>query len=280
MRIDLDIDSKELILRLENGQRRLAYAVVNAINNTAKRVQAAEHEHVRSKFEIRQEKFFFGSPERPGGVAARISPFANVRRAIPYAEVAIQAPAGRGAWGKRTFLSIFETGGLRPKSRQAKRIAVPITGGPARPTFASTIPPEWTWGGMHFVAYRGGKKVVRKGKRKSRLDQTAFDEAGQVHVPTDRTPTQWKGRNRTFIAVGAVSQEAQDAGESGTGGVYQRTGPGKHDVRLVYLFQKPMQLKPRLHWMQTAQQVANTWFGEEMEREAANAVARSRGRGL
>jgi hypothetical protein len=41
MRIDLQIDSTELVLRLENGQRRLAYAVVNAINNTAKRIQAA-----------------------------------------------------------------------------------------------------------------------------------------------------------------------------------------------------------------------------------------------
>ena len=34
MRIDLQIDSTELVLRLQNGQRRLAYAVVNAINNT------------------------------------------------------------------------------------------------------------------------------------------------------------------------------------------------------------------------------------------------------
>ncbi|PIV81181.1 hypothetical protein COW53_05735 [bacterium CG17_big_fil_post_rev_8_21_14_2_50_64_8] len=42
MRIDLQIDSAPLVLRLQNGQRRLAYAVVNAINNTAKRIQAVE----------------------------------------------------------------------------------------------------------------------------------------------------------------------------------------------------------------------------------------------
>ena len=42
MRIDLKIDSAPLVLRLQNGQRRLAYAVVDAINNTAKRIQTAE----------------------------------------------------------------------------------------------------------------------------------------------------------------------------------------------------------------------------------------------
>ncbi len=31
MRTDLQTDSTELVLRLQNGQRRLAYAVVNAI---------------------------------------------------------------------------------------------------------------------------------------------------------------------------------------------------------------------------------------------------------
>ena len=42
MRIDMQIDSASLVLRLRNGQRRLAYATVNAINNTAKRIQAAD----------------------------------------------------------------------------------------------------------------------------------------------------------------------------------------------------------------------------------------------
>ena len=39
MNINLKIDSAPLNLRLQNGQRRLAYAVVNAINTTAKRIQ-------------------------------------------------------------------------------------------------------------------------------------------------------------------------------------------------------------------------------------------------
>ncbi len=280
MRIDLQIDSKELVLRLDKGQRRLAYAVVNAINKTAKRVQREEQWHVRSRFEIRQPKFFFGSLERPGGVAARISPFASVGKGKAYAEVAVQAPAGRGAFGKRTLLPLFERGGLRvPTGRGSKRVAVPITGGPARPTFSSQIPEGWKWAGLRFVAHRGGKRVRRKDQRAGRRDETTYDEQGQRQTPMDRTATQWKGRSRTFIAVGAVSQEAAEAGVVGTGGVYQRIGPKKHDIRLVYLFHRPMQLKPRMRWVATAKHVTDTWFKLEMEREVRDAIARARGRG-
>lgn len=271
MKIDLRIDAAPLVLRLEKGERRLAYAVVNAINNTAKRVQEAERLHVQSSFQIRRPKFFFGLPARPGGAAARIRPFANVRQGRAYAEVAVSPPPGRGLVSGRLLLSIFERGGERtPSSPGAKHVAVPITGGPARPTFASQIPKEYTWAGMRLAAYRGGKRVKRAGQRAGRRDETVFGTEGRANIPFERTSTQWKGRQRTFIAVSTM----------GTGGVYQRTGPKKHDISLVYLFQKPMQLKQRMHWLETAEQTANTWFGEEMEREVINAIARARGRGL
>ena len=57
MRIDLQIDNAPLVLRLQNGQRRLAYAVVNAINNTAKRIQDAERRRVEEEFTVRKKEF-------------------------------------------------------------------------------------------------------------------------------------------------------------------------------------------------------------------------------
>ncbi len=57
MRVDLQIDSAQLVLRLRNGQRRLAYAAVNAINNTAKRIQAAERRRVEEEFTVRKKQF-------------------------------------------------------------------------------------------------------------------------------------------------------------------------------------------------------------------------------
>lgn len=82
MRIDLQIDSAPLVLRLQNGQRRLAYAVVNAINNTAKRIQAVERRRVEEEFTVRKKDFISRQ-------AAVIKPFANVQQGRPYAEIGV-----------------------------------------------------------------------------------------------------------------------------------------------------------------------------------------------
>ena len=67
------------MLRLRNGQRRLAYAVVNAINNTAKRIQEAERRRVEEEFTVRKRDFLRRE-------AAKIKPFASVKQGRPYAE--------------------------------------------------------------------------------------------------------------------------------------------------------------------------------------------------
>lgn len=274
MMINVKIDSIELFRRMESGQRRMAYAVVNAINTTAKRVQRAEIEHVRERFTIRRSEFMFGAPGRPGGAAARIRPFASVGKLRPYAEIGVEPPHSRGLISGRLLLPIFERGGWRdPSTRGASHVAVPFTGGPARPSFASTVPKPFTWAGMRMVAYRGGKRVARAGKRTSRRDETAFGTEGRVDVPFGRSGTQWKGRNRTFIAV----PPAKD-GEPIRGGVFQRIGPGKHDLRTVYLFRSPMRLHQRMQWLATAQSTADAWFSEDMEREVIKAVAKAAGR--
>ncbi|MFH1689976.1 MAG: hypothetical protein ABIE42_07030 [Candidatus Eisenbacteria bacterium] len=82
MRIDLQIDSAQLILRLRNGQRRLAYAAVNAINNTAKRIQAAERRRVEEEFTDRKTEFIRRE-------AAIIKPFASVRQGRAFAEISV-----------------------------------------------------------------------------------------------------------------------------------------------------------------------------------------------
>lgn len=275
MQIDVRIDSAPLILRLTNGQRRLAYAAVNAINSTAKRTQQAEFQHVRESLQIRKPQFFFGAPGRPGGAAARIRPFASVAQGRPYAEIAIQAPEGRGLVSRRTILPIFETGGQRPLSPPSKSIAVPITGGPARPSFESPILPEFTFARLRFVAYRGGRRVRRADQRRDRQDETLWGTEGRMRMP-GRDATQWKGQRRTFIAMS--SARGQERGSLGA--VFQRTGPRPGDLRMVYAFRRPMQLAQRLRWMATARSTADAWFGEEMEREAIKALEHSRGEGL
>jgi len=122
MRIDLRFDSAVLVLRLRNGQRRLAYAVVNAINNTAKRIQETERRRIEEEFTIRKKDLILRE-------AATIKPFANVRQARAYAEIAVRQKP-------RLLLSAFERGAERtPFTPNAKRVAEPVIGGPAERTF-------------------------------------------------------------------------------------------------------------------------------------------------
>jgi len=221
MRIDVRIDSTALVLRLQNGQRRLAYAAVNAINNTAKRIQEAERRRVEEEFTIRKREFIRRQ-------AAVIKPFANVRQGRAYAEIAVgQKP--------RLLLSAYERGAERkPFTPSARSVAEPVVGGPARPLFNLPVTPELRVGRLRF-------------------DRT---KAGRPRAAVRRT--------RTYLVP--------------TVGIFQRVR--KKTPRLVYFFSRGKRLEPRLRFVETAEKVAQRWFGEEMEREVVNAIARARGRGL
>jgi len=221
MTINLTIDSTELVLRLQNGQRRLAYAVVNAINNTAKRIQGAERRRIEEEFTVRKHEFIRRE-------AAIIKPFANVRQARAYAEIAVgQKP--------RLLLSAFERGAERkPFTPTATRVAEPVVGGPARPEFTRQVTPELRVGRLRFDRTKTGRR-----------------RAGVT-------------RTRTYLVPEV--------------GIFQRVSS---DVtRIVYFFSRGKRLEPRLHFVETAEKEARTWFAEGMQREVVNAIARARGRGI
>jgi hypothetical protein len=264
VRIDVNIDVSSLLLRLEKGEKRLAYAAVNAINKTAVRIQAAEHEHVREAFIIRKPTFFFGTAGRPGGVAARITPFASVKQSRPYAEIAASAPSGASA--RRTLLPQFEHGGIRkPMTPGAKSVAVPLLGRPARPSIRGGVPPEFTFPGMHLVAFKGGKRLRRR-RRGRTVDVGQFGEFGKLQPSVEGV--QYKGRNRTF--------QLPKTKKAPRGGVFQRIGPGRGDIREIWSFITPPELDNRLHFQDTARRIADRWFREELQREAVDALSRSR----
>lgn len=147
MRIDVDIDDTQLLLRLRNGQKRLAFAAVNAINNTAKRIQAVERQRVETEFEVRRTEFIRRE-------AAIIKPFASVSQARPFAEIAVgQKP--------RLLLSQFERGGeRRPVTPGAKKVAEPVIGGPARPVFSGPVTPELLLRRLRFDRTKTGRRRV------------------------------------------------------------------------------------------------------------------------
>lgn len=144
-RINAPIDSTSLILRMKNGQKRLAYAAVNAINHTAKRIQKAERERVEREFTVRKSEFMRRQ-------AAVIKPFASVKQGRAFAEIAVgQKP--------RLLLSQYERGAVRePVTPGASFVAEPVIGGPARPSFADPVPAELRMKRLRFDPMKSGKR--------------------------------------------------------------------------------------------------------------------------
>lgn len=157
--------------------------------------------------------------------------FASVRKGVMAAEVYVDQKP-------RLLLGQFETGGERLPF-VGKNIAVPN--------------PEQA---------RAGGSVEG-----SVLPALTFAKLGLK--PVDVTPhkqgdsIQFKGSQRTFLL--------KSTAKNPMGGVYQRVGPGKDDIRLVYSFHRAFQLHRLLHLVQTAK--AN--FQEKFRIELSIAYARN-----
>jgi len=121
--VTVDIDVAKPLLLLRNGQKRLAYALVNSLNKTAKDVQAAEQAKVFRTFTVRKREFI----KREAAIVS----FASVAKTRYEASIRVgQKP--------RLLLSRYEKGGQR-SGFVGKNVAVPALGG-ARPSRSSPIP--------------------------------------------------------------------------------------------------------------------------------------------
>jgi hypothetical protein len=225
LRVNVQTDGlTDMIEKL--SARGVAYATTNAINNVAKLIQKTERENLDERFTVRTPKTR-AFLERQ---IAKIKPFANVKQGRPSAEISVgQAP--------RLLLSLFETGGKKVPAR-GKRVAVPITGGPARVAFESPVAERF---------------YLRKLKFKARKTRS-----GKV---------QYKGVQRTFLLKSTTKNPA--------GGVYQRVGKYREDVRLVYSFKQRPRLRAVLKFVQTADEVAKRWLQQEFKQQLQLEIARA-----
>jgi hypothetical protein len=264
MQINVAIDTRPFEQINRKREKRLAYAVVNALNNTGTRIQQAEEKHVRSKFQVRKADFFFGSPGRPGGVAAKLKK-ASVGKSRPFAELFV----GGTSKGGQLLLPEFEEGGTRrPFTPGAKQVAVPKLGSPARPSISRGVPPQFTFKGLKFRGFVRGKRAALRRRRRGRtVNETVFGEFGRVRASSfteaiGNKRVQWKGAERTFVVPEV--------------GVIQRIGPDRGDTRRIWGFGDPFPIDDRLDFVKTAVQVADQWFHEEMERETVKALVFAR----
>ncbi len=155
MQIKVQIDTKALKTRTQREAKRLAFSTAQALNETAKEIQTAERVNLDRKFTVRKAGFLYR--------LIKITAFASPRRGRAFAEVAIDPTK------KRVLLGLFEKGGEKEPAK-GKSVAVPLTGGPARPSFGQPVQEEFTFRKLRFRRHR--------------------TKTGKV---------QWKGEHRTFI---------------------------------------------------------------------------------
>lgn len=154
MPINMEFDYSNLKARTLREAKNLGYSTSQALNATGKDIQTAMRVHMDQTYKLRKAGFMYR--------LVKIFQFSNARQGIPFLEIGIDQK-------QRLILGIFEKGGEREPFK-GKNVAVPITGGEARPTTLSTIPDQFTFRKMHFT-----KHVTAEGK------------------------TQWKGENHTFL---------------------------------------------------------------------------------
>jgi len=217
--LEVEVRAAGVLQGLRKGETKARYAIVNALNGTIKAVQRAEKEDVTARFTVRKRDFLLRQAAVIKGATGG-SGFANVAGGRFEARVAVgQKP--------RLLLGQFEVGGPRQPFK-GRRAAVPLIGGPARPSFRAEVPGSFTYRALRLRRVRAGRSGAAQGR-----------PSGKPRL---------RGLQRTFV-LEATARQPQ-------GGVFQRTGSGRGDVRLVYPFVAGEQLPRRLRFLPIARRVA------------------------
>lgn len=146
MNIRLQIDVSVLEDRFRNPEKKIAFAVANAINATAKLAQRALQLHAGDIFNIRRAEFIKRQ-------VAILKPFASASQGRPFAEIAVGQKS-------RLLLPMFEKGGSRT-GFVGRNVAVPFIGG-ARPSAEAQVPEALTVKALKIRAFAGGKKLTKR----------------------------------------------------------------------------------------------------------------------
>jgi hypothetical protein len=257
---EVDVRGLEALGVLRNPSKRMSFVLANALNKTIKVVQPAEVRNVKRGFTVRQPTFIERNAAairgKGGGSGFASAPAHRFSARIEVSEK------------PRFLLGGFERGGPRPVAK-GKSAAVPLIGGAARPTFGVPVVPQFTFKELRFVTGRRGKgRMVSDfvgSKFKSRRKASTF-KTGDVLFKQRRTGSgkvQWKGAQRTFIL--------KSTGKLPGGGVFQRVGPGRDDIRLIYSFVQHERLEHRLGFEKVALREALAAFPKFLRAEIDSA---------
>lgn len=256
--LEVDVHDTLVLAALRKGAQRQRYAVANAINTTLRAIQASVPAHMRRQgFVVRNTKFLFGGSKYASGAANKITNRAKPTAGKQFGRIAVEA--GSFSSARRFLLAQFEHGGQRkPMTPGATSSAVPLLGRPARPSIAQPVVPAYTFAGLKFKKFIGGQEVKRKRRGRNTAAPGFFGEYGRLQLERSLgdSSVQWKGALRTFILPKSKSAPH--------GGVFQRVGPGRGAVRMIYSFRRNVRLDANLKYASNADAVAHRTFRDAL----------------
>lgn len=245
--IDLEITADDSTAQrmLSHVGDQLPFAISKALNDTARVAQ----DDVRKGI---QERFILRTPASTRYLLSSVL-FASSEHAT---KQNLQATLRIGP--QRPLLARFERGGTRTvRDAFVAPFAIPTRA--IRPAFSATVSRRLLPKNLGLLPYAvgGGKPTFHaRGKKRS---------AG-VHITATGKP-QLKGKERTFVLQ--LTPGARDWG------VFQRIGPKRTDIRLIWAYRQQITIRPLLKFEQTIRaSVARNWeavFAADLEYAIATA---------
>lgn len=264
--LDVRVDVDSAVRALSNVRRdQLPFATSLAVNWTALGAQRDIRAHVRQEFTLRRPDFILKTIKvEKGDWATKRNPLA----------FRLKIDDKRYDKGRRDLLAKFEAGGTRARPDRDAPVFIPSEH--ARPQFAAITPKRLFPFALRLQSGRGtvgfylvqGSSLTATGKRRKRKAIKGILKA-QV-VRTERGIRQWRGKARTFVLDPLEHQGVK------TWGVYQRTGPKREDVQLLWTYKARSRLPARLRFVATAQESADREFARNFRRAYAQALATAR----
>lgn len=240
-------------------REQLPFATSLAVNWTALATQADIRKNVRGSFILRRptfilntikiEKYDFSTKKNPTTFRVKVDDGKNKRGA------------------RKDVLAKFEAGGLKVRPDRVWPFIIPSSG--LRPNVRDLVPRSMYPTALRLAPSRGvvGVSYERNAKgNRIRL----FGTLPAQQKRTKRGVLQWRGKRRTFIL------DPQEHFGVKTWGVYQRTGPRKEDVKLLWTYRARLPIPARLRFVQTAEESVEREFARNFARAYSRAVATAR----
>lgn len=229
--ISMQLDVSKAISRLTDvEQRQIPFAMSKAINNTATQFQDAMRRGIASRFILRRPNFILNTVKIARGN------FATKTKMT--ATVSIGGSEEKNRRGG--ILARFEEGREKRTLDPYHPIAVPTREVRASP---AELPPRNLYPkNLRLVGRRGVEKTIPANIRMTR-----------------RGVEQIKGKQRTFVLDPSKHHGAK------IWGVWQRYGPERGQLRLLWIYKMAVKIPKRLQFRETAQRTVPAQFNENFK---------------